>query len=153
MTRDKLIEISKEVFNDNGYFISTESESETADIYVKKWSKKLNNYGVIFKLFTYAGKLTGWKSGDNIIWYIHFSINGDTKSFLIPDEESGFRGESIAKDFIKLFRLRIDEYLIISKEYESKLDNLIKLKNLEDIQSIIRDFKLNEIGIKSENQE
>ena len=159
MTRSKLKEILTDIFSE-GYMISSdyqgisEKEKETGSFYVKKWSEKLNSYSPVFKIFTYAGKSgSGWKWGDNIIWYIHLTLHDDTKEFLIPYEESPETwSKSITIDFLNLFKFRMEEYLDIKKEYDDKLNAVIKLKRTDTIQSEIRDFKLGDI-FKSEKQE
>lgn len=156
MTRDKLIDCLNRVFDkDELYLISSESVNlETDNVFIKKWSDKLNSYSSIAKCFTYAGKLkSGWKSGDNIIWYIIIYINGDNKDFLIPDVEAGFLAESITMDFLKIFKNRLEEFIKVNNIYQEKMNSIIKLRNIENIQSEIREFKLNDIGIKNEKQE
>lgn len=156
MTRDKLIDYLNQVFVDKDelYLISSESENlETGSVFIKRWSDRLNSYSSVFKCFTYSGKSkSGWKVGDNIIWYIILYINGDNKEFIIP-VETGFLGESITIDFLKIFKNRLEEFIKANEVYQEKLNNIIKLRNIENIQSEIREFKLNDIGIKSENQE
>jgi len=146
MTRSKLKEILTEIFSE-GYMISPGYqgfyEKETGSFYVKKWSEKLNGYSPVFKVLVGNGVM--------ILYGIHLTLHDDTKEFLIPDLENG-QGESITKDFLKLFKFRMEEYLTIKKEYDDKLNALIKLKRTDTIQSEIRDFKLGGI-FKSEKQE
>lgn len=149
MTRDKLIEILTEVFSDTDYSISPErGDKDTGSFYVKRWSDKLNQYSPVFKIFTYAGKSrSGWKISDDIIWYIHLNLDNDTKEFLIPDLENEHGSESITKDFLKVFKVRVEEYLIVKREHDNKLNDIMKLKKIDIIQSEIRDFKLDNIGV------
>jgi hypothetical protein len=148
MTRSKLKEILTEIFSE-GYMISPGYqgfyEKETGSFYVKKWSEKLNGYSPVFKVLVGNGVM--------ILYGIHLTLHDDTKEFLIPYEESPETwSKSITIDFLNLFKFRMEEYLDIKKEYDDKLNALIKLKRTDTIQSEIRDFKLGGI-FKSEKQE
>lgn len=146
MTRLDLINILKKKIPNN-FKISDKSEGneKTSSIYIGKYSEKLKSYITVLKCFTYSSsKKSGWKDGDEIIWYFNFYADNDNRSFLIPDTST--------EDFIELFLHRYYKYLDIKDEYCRIFHSISILSNEDRIKTEIRDLKINNI-IKNENQE
>lgn len=122
-----------------------EGDEKTSSIYIGKYSKKLKSHITILKCFTYSSnKKSGWKDGEDIIWYFDFYIDSESKRFLIPNQSTD--------DFIEIFLHRYSKYLDIKDEYNKIFNSIFILSNEDKIKTEIRDFKIKSI-IKNENQE